>query len=332
MRTKIGVLLVNLGSPSAPTIKDTRTYLTQFLKDRRVIELTPLLWWPILYGTILRSRPAKSAKAYALIWDKDEAGQYSQYSTLVQTTITQAKAVQDTLQETVGDRVIVRAAMRYGQPSIEQGIKDLTAEDCDEVLIVPLYPQYAGATTGSVHDEVNRIQKKLKSNVRLKCTRAYHDHDLYISALASSLKNFLHNQKNPADKILVSFHGLPKSSIDKGDPYEDECTQTFKMMQNSLPDLQDKMVLTYQSRFGPKQWLTPYTIDVLQECAENGEKNIVLITPGFAADCLETLEELSIRAKEKFISFGGENLSLVPCLNAQADHIKLLSAIVLKNI
>ena len=317
---KTGILLVNLGSPSEPTPKATRKYLAQFLKDRRVIELHPLLWWPILHGVILRTRPARSAQAYAQIWDKDANGNFAKHSTLVETSFGQAEA----LQKNLGPDVVVKAAMRYGQPSVGSVINELQNMGCEKILVVPMYPQFSGVTTQSVYDEV----KKVQGGPQIECTGSYHDHPLYISAITNSLKDFLAGLDWQADKFIVSFHGLPKSNIAKGDPYEKECEQTYALMKADTPELQSKMKLTYQSRFGPKEWLGPYTTEVLRECAKAGEKNIVIITPGFAADCLETLEELAINAREEFRSLGGENLALVPCLNTNADHISVLENLV----
>ena len=321
---KTGILLVNLGSPSEPTPKATRKYLAQFLKDRRVIELHPVLWWPILHGIILRTRPAKSARAYAKVWDQDENGKYAKYSALVETTFGQAQA----LQKKLGVNMIVKAAMRYGQPSIGNAIDDLYELGCKKILVVPMYPQFSSVTTESVYDAVEEAEKKQKLPLQIECTRSYPDHPLYISAITKSLKDFLARLDWQADKIIVSFHGLPKSNITKGDPYETECEQTYACMVKALPKLQNKMKLSYQSRFGPKEWLGPYTTEVLRECAKAGEKNIVIITPGFAADCLETLEELAINAKEEFYALGGQNLALVPCLNTNAEHISVLKNLV----
>ncbi|PHR93291.1 MAG: ferrochelatase [Robiginitomaculum sp.] len=324
MSTKIGILLVNLGSPAAPTPKATRKYLAQFLRDRRVIELTPWLWWPILYGVVLRTRPSRSAKAYEEIWRKEENGKFARYSALIETTFAQADALQDRLPK----HVIVKAAMRYGAPSIKAGMIELRDAKCTKIIIMPLYPQYAGATTESVYDEVARVHKKIANLPPVELTRNYYEHPRYISAIADSLKTHLKALDWQADKILVSFHGLPKSSIEKGDPYESECERSYGLILQKLPKLCHKMKLTFQSRFGPKEWLGPYTVEVLRDMARSGQKNVVIITPGFAADCLETLEELSLKAKQGFLADGGEQLSLVPCLNADKAHIDLLEVLV----
>ncbi len=317
---KTGILLVNLGSPTEPTPKATRKYLAQFLKDRHVIKLHPVLWWPILYGIILHTRPVKSASAYAKIWRKEKDGKFAKYSNLIETTAAQSHALQNTL----GDNVVVQTAMRYGSPSIHDGVQDLRGSGCEKILAVPLYPQFAEATTQSAYNEILRAEKKSRDLPPIKCTPSYPDHPLYITAIVDSLTEFQATLGWEADKILVSFHGLPKSSIENGDPYEKECEQTFALIKQALPDLHEKLKLTYQSRFGPKEWLGPYTTDVLQACAEAGQKNIVILTPGFAADCLETLEELAIRAKQDFRAAGGENLRLVPCMNERKDHIAFL--------
>ncbi len=318
---KTGILLVNLGSPTEPTPKATRKYLAQFLKDRHVIKLHPVLWWPILYGIILRTRPVKSANAYAKIWRKDEYGEFVEYSNLIETTIAQANAVQSAL----GGSVVVKVSMRYGLPSIQEGLEGLQSSGCNKILVVPLYPQFAEATTESVYDEISRVQKKMRNLPPIKHTPSYPDHPLYIATITNSLTEFLASLDWEVDKILVSFHGLPKSSIDNGDPYEKECEQTFALIMQALPTLQSKLKLTYQSRFGPKEWLGPYTTEALKACVEAGQRNIVILTPGFSADCLETLEELAIRAKQDFRAAGGENLRLVPCLNVRKKHIEFLT-------
>lgn len=321
---KIGILLVNLGSPAQPTVKATRKYLAQFLSDKRVIELSRILWLPILHGIVLRTRPARSAKAYASVWRTEENGEFAKYSTLIETTMSQANA----LEAQIGGSTIVRAAMRYGQPSIQSGLVELRDLNCTKILVLPLYPQYAGATTESVYDEVARVEKKLGNLPPLELMRNYFDHPDYISAVANSLTTYVENLDWTADKILVSFHGLPSSSIEKGDPYESECERTYELLVQHSPKLRDKLMLTYQSRFGPKEWLGPYTATTLDEMAKAGKKNIVIIAPGFSADCLETLEELSINAKKSFLAQGGENLSLVPCLNVEASHIKLMETLI----
>ncbi|PHR56816.1 MAG: ferrochelatase [Robiginitomaculum sp.] len=328
MKDKVGILLVNLGSPTQPTPKATRKYLAQFLSDKRVIELSKLLWYPILYGIILRTRPKKSAQAYASVWRKDDNGDFVPYSALIETSLAQAEALQDKMPE----HVYVRAGMRYGHPSIETELLHLKGQGCKKIIVLPLYPQFAGATTQSVYDEVARVCKKHTSIPALEVLGHYYDHPDYITAIGNGVKAHLETLDWKADKILVSFHGLPRSSIDKGDPYERECEGTYELIRKGLPTLTNALKLTYQSRFGPKEWLSPYTTIVLKELAESGQENVVIVTPGFAADCLETLEELSIGAKSDFIANGGKNLSVVPCLNANEDHIELFAKLVQKYI
>lgn len=336
---KDGYLLVNLGSPSAPTTKAVRKYLSQFLRDRRVIPLNPWLWWPILFGLILRTRPAQSAKAYASVWDRDEDGEFEPNSALIDITYQQANALRGFLSKHHGGegKAIpkVEIAMRYGQPSIDLGIQLLRDQGCDNIRVLPLYPQMCKATTLSVYDGVKMALANIEKSggpvesvgapeLKLQCLGAYACHPEYIGALKNSLESHLKNLDWDADQILISFHGMPKSATEQGDPYEGQCQASFTALQQAMPKYADKMALTYQSRFGPKAWLGPYTSHTLLECAEAGRKNIVILAPGFAADCLETLEELSISEKNRFLDHGGKNYSVVPCLNDDPNHIKLI--------
>lgn len=323
MAERYGILLVNLGSPAAPTPKAVRKYLAQFLTDRRVIELHPLFWRPILHGIILRTRPAKSAKAYQKIWGRAADGTFVCEAPLVE--ITRAQATK--LQAALPDDVYVEPAMRYGQPSIESALDKLLVHGCKKIGVLPLYPQYAGATVATVFDELSRIVAKRADLPAIRFLRDYHDNQAYISAVSQSLRNHLHTLEYQPDHILFSFHGLPVSNIVKGDPYAKECQRTFNLLCNELSDIKIDKQLTYQSRFGPKKWLQPYTLATLKQLAARGKKKVLIITPGFSADSLETLEELSIHAKREFLEVGGEDLSLVPCLNAQDLHIEALAEI-----
>jgi len=313
VQSKTGILLVNLGSPSAPTPKAVRKYLAQFLSDRRVIELHPLLWRPILHGIILRTRPKKSAKLYAKIWNGNAE------APLIEISRAQRSALQKKFPANP-----IALAMRYGVPTIAKGLEELQQQGCTKIAILPLYPQYAGATTASVLDEVN----KFGGNTEFKFLDNYHDDKGYISALAKSCKAHLAALDWQPDQILVSFHGLPKSSTEKGDPYEGQCNRTFTLLDKALKGIKTPRKLTFQSRFGPKQWLEPYTLTILENMAAAGQKNVVIIAPGFAADCLETLEELSISAKAAFLQAGGENFTVIPCLNDNPDHITALADII----
>jgi len=320
---RYGIILVNLGSPAAPTPKALRKYLAQFLSDRRVIELHPLFWRPILHGIILRTRPSKSAKAYLKIWRRSESGEFAPEAPLVEITRTQAEK----LQAVLPDDVYVEPAMRYGQPSIEHALAVLEAKGCKKIGVLPLYPQYAGATVATVYDELSRVISKRADLPSIRFLRDYHDNPAYISAVSESLRQHLRGLEWQPDHILFSFHGLPVSNIEKGDPYEDECRRTYALMCEELSEIKTEKQLTFQSRFGPKEWLQPYTLATLKRLAAAGKRKVLIITPGFSADSLETLEELAIHAKQEFINAGGEALSLVPCLNAQDIHIDALAKI-----
>ncbi len=318
MSEKCGLLLVNLGSPDAPTAKDVRRYLFEFLHDWRVIDTSRWIWCPILHGVILRIRPARSARNYAKIWHLPEAFDGDE-APLIRITRAQAKGVQELL----GSDVMVDVAMRYGNPSIALGFDRLMAAGCTKIAVLPLYPQFAGATTASVYDGVAKTLKKRMNVPTIRLLRDYHTESAYIAALARSIHEQIGAQGWRPDVVLASFHGLPQSYADKGDPYPQECKATTDLLREALGDID--LRLTFQSRFGPKAWLQPYTDKTLEKLAEDGVKNITVITPGFAADCLETLEEINMEAHETFLEAGGENFSMVPCLNADADHITVLA-------
>ncbi|MEE9348372.1 MAG: ferrochelatase [Robiginitomaculum sp.] len=315
MTKKIGLLLVNLGSPAAPSPKAVRKYLSQFLSDRRVIALHPLLWRPILHGIILRTRPKRSAAAYAKIW-----GTSGSEAPLIKITREQAAGVQATLGETVA----VEIGMRYGKPSIEDGIAALEARGATHIRVFPLYPQYAEATTQSVYDMVERAKKKRGGRLNIKTLRDYHDHPRYIKAITASLRAHIATLDYVPDRIIASFHGLPQEVVDKGDPYADECTRSAQLMREDMGMDSDEFTLTFQSRFGPKAWLEPYTDTVLAQMAQSGLTKTVVITPGFSADCLETLEEIAIESAKAFKAAGGTHFSVAPCLNDSAQHIEMI--------
>ncbi len=315
-----GILLVNLGSPDAPTAKAVRRYLHQFLRDRHVVDVSPWIWLPILHGVILRFRPAKSAKAYQKIWHLPEGGDFlDQEAPLVRITRAQVAGVQARL----GKSAHVQTAMRYGNPSIEAGLSALKAKGCTRIGIVPLYPQYAGATTATVNDEVARVTGGT-DGMKVDFIRDYYDDPRFIAALASGLEAHLGTLDWTPDVVLTSYHGLPQSHVDKGDPYQAQCIATTEKLRDYLGKSETQMPLSFQSRFGPKDWLKPYTDSVLADLAGQGVKNIAVMMPGFAADCLETMEEIEVEARETFLSHGGENFSAVPCLNDDAAHLDFL--------
>lgn len=316
MSEKVGLLMVNLGSPDAPNAKAVRKYLFQFLHDYRVIELTRWLWCPILHFIILRVRPAKSARAYAKVW-----GEEGSEAPLIQITRAQAAGVQQRL----GAGVHVEIAMRYGNPSIGSALDKFEAAGISKIAVLPLYPQYAAATTASVSDGVFKALKKRRNQPELRFLRDYHDHPDYIAALGDSLTAHIDGLDWSPDRIIASFHGLPQEMVDKGDPYQSECVATTQLLRGYLGMGEDKLELTFQSRFGPKAWLQPYTDVTLAAHAEAGRTKAVVITPGFAADCLETLEEMALEADHEFKEAGGTHFSVVPCLNDSVQHIELLT-------
>lgn len=320
MEKKTGLILVNLGSPDAPTAASVRKYLFEFLHDKRVIETSRWIWCPILHGIILRVRPARSARNYAKIWNEFD-GRDGDEAPLVRLTRMQAAGVAAQL----GDNVVVDVAMRYGNPSIPDRLRFMEDQGITEIAVLPLYPQYAGATTASVYDGFHKALKKMRNVPTLRFLRDYHQHPEYISLLAESIKTHLSGLSWTPDTVLASFHGMPQSYIDKGDPYASECETSVKLLRERLGWDDRQLQLTFQSRFGPKAWLQPYTDKVLENLAENGTKSVAILTPGFAADCLETLEEINMEARETFIHAGGENFAYIPCLNDQTGHVKFLS-------
>jgi len=322
MSVKCGLLLVNLGSPDAPTASAVRTYLGEFLHDPRVIDTSRWIWCPILHGVILRVRPARSAKNYAKIWDQPD-GVGDGEAPLIRITRAQAEAVQKHLEADV----IVDVAMRYGNPSIALGFDRLLAKGCEKIAILPLYPQYSATTTASIYDGVAKALKPRANVPDIRMFRNYYENPHYIEALSRSLTDQITRQGWQPDVVLASFHGLPQSYVEKGDPYAKECKHTVELMREVTGMSEDKLRLTFQSRFGPKAWLQPYTDKTLEALAHDGKTKITVITPGFAADCLETLEEINLEAREDFLKAGGEKFSMVPCLNAEDDHTKLLANI-----
>lgn len=326
MTSKPGLLMVNLGSPDAPTAKATRKYLFEFLHDYRVVDTSRWIWCPVLHGIILRTRPARSAKAYASIWNEPE---FSDRAEPVETAplirITQAQA--DGVKNLLGDEAHVEIAMRYGNPSIASGLDALKAKGCERIGVLPLYPQFAGATTASVFDGVAKAIKKRMDMPEIRFLRHYYDDPRYIEALASSLTEHLNTLDWKPDAVITSYHGLPQSYVDKGDPYQLECLRTTELMREHMNVSEDYLFSTFQSRFGPKAWLQPYTDKTLEKLPGEGIKKVAVMMPGFSADCLETLEEIKIEAHETFMESSGEQFTAVPCLNARQDHTQFLAEI-----
>jgi ferrochelatase len=319
---KTGVLLINLGTPDSTSWWDIRKYLKEFLSDKRVIEVNPILWQIILNLFILTFRPSKTAHAYKKIWRKE-----SNESPLLYFTRSQAKK----LKEKIGsEKIIVDFAMRYGNPSIKSKLNLLRKIGCENIIILPLYPQYAAATTATVCDEVYRSLMGMRWQPSLQVIPHYESEPTYIEALIKSVKRKLEVINWKPDLIVSSYHGIPKKYFDKGDPYHCYCHKTTRLMKEEFKEIDIKT--TFQSRFGPQEWLTPYTDKTLEKLPREGIKNLLVICPGFASDCVETLEEIDIQGRESFLENGGENFDLIPCLNDSAEHINLFEKLVKKYI
>ena len=315
---KTGVLLVNLGTPDSTNWWDIRKYLKEFLSDRRVIELNPFIWQIILNLFILTFRPSKTAHAYKKIWFNK-----TNESPLLYFTKAQTNKLKEKIQK---DNLLVDFAMRYGNPSIKSKLQFLQANGCEKIIILPLYPQYAAATTATVCDEVYKTLMNMRWQPSLQIIPHYESEPLYIDALVNSIKNKLNNINWKPELIIASYHGIPKSYFDKGDPYQCYCQKTTRLIKEKFKDIEIKT--TFQSRFGPQEWLKPYTDKTFEDLPGDGVKNILVICPGFASDCVETLEEINIQGKESFLSKGGKNFDLIPCLNDNSDHIQLFEKLV----
>jgi ferrochelatase len=319
---KTGILLINLGTPDSTSWWDIRKYLKEFLSDKRVIEVNPILWQIILNLFILTFRPSKTAHAYKKIWRKE-----SNESPLLYFTRSQAKKLNNKIGN---NKLIIDFAMRYGNPSIKSKLKFLKDKGCENIIILPLYPQYAAATTATVCDEVYRSLMGMRWQPSLQVIPHYESEPAYIDALVKSLERKIENISWKPDLIISSYHGIPKKYFDKGDPYHCYCHKTTRLMKEKFNLIDIK--LTFQSRFGPQEWLTPYTDKTLESLPENGIKNLLVICPGFASDCVETLEEIDIQGREIFLNSGGKNFDLIPCLNDSSDHIDLFEKLVKKYI
>ena len=319
---KTGVLLINLGTPDSTSWWDIRKYLKEFLSDRRVIEVNPVIWQIILNLFILTFRPSRTAHAYKKIWIKE-----NNESPLLHFTRNQAKK----LKEKIGsEKLIVDFAMRYGNPSIKSKLNLLKELGCENIIILPLYPQYAAATTATVCDEVYRTLMKMRWQPSLQIIPHYESEPSYINALIKSIDKKVKSINWKPDLIISSYHGIPKKYFDKGDPYHCYCHKTTRLIKEKYSSID--IQTPFQSRFGPQEWLTPYTDKTLEDLPSKGVKNLLVICPGFASDCVETLEEINIQGRESFLSKGGENFDLIPCLNDSSDHIDLFEDLVRKYI
>ena len=319
---KTGVLIINLGTPDSTNWFDIRKYLKEFLSDRRVIEVNPFVWQIILNLFILNLRPSKTAKAYKEIWIEEE-----NISPLLYYTREQAKKLSNSFSK---ENLLIDFAMRYGNPSIKSKIEELNDKGCENLIILPLYPQYAAATTATVCDEVYRVLMKMRWQPSLKIIPHYESNPLYIDALINSINKKIKEISWKPDIIIASYHGIPQKYFDKGDPYHCYCHKTTRLISEKFNSIEIKT--TFQSRFGPQKWLQPYTDKTLESLPKEGKKNVLTICPGFASDCVETLEEINIQGRESFLTNGGKNFDLIPCLNDNPDHIDLFSKLVTKYI
>ncbi len=347
--SRTGILLINLGTPDAPTAAAVKPYLKEFLSDPRVVETSRALWWLILNGIILVTRPKKSAEKYAKIWMKEG-------SPLLVHTQRQARMLKGYLGESLkspsalplsheGERgqatippenggsgsVLIEFAMRYGNPSVASALDKLRQQNCGRILILPLYPQYAASTAASAFDAVFEALKKVRNMPEIRTVRSFHDHPGYIAALAQSVRdNWMQNGR--PDKLVMSFHGAPRDTLDKGDPYHCECQKTGRLLAEALELKPDQYRISFQSRFGRAEWLKPYTTATLEELGKQGINRVDVICPGFVGDCLETLEEIAMEGKASFLGAGGKEFHYIPCLNERDDWIRALSHIAAENL
>jgi ferrochelatase len=319
-----GILLVNLGSPEAPTAPAVRRYLREFLSDPRVVELPRALWIPFLHTVVLTRRPRASARRYAAIWS-DEG------SPLAVHTARQAVMLRGYLGEQQRARVEIEWAMRYGSPTIAQALAALRARGCDRILVLPLYPQYAGSTTGSVVEAVSAQVAGMRNVPALRFVKHFHDHPGYIAALAQSVRDYWMQAGRP-DVLVMSFHGVPRFTLDRGDPYHCECQATARLLAQALALPQERWRLAFQSRFGRARWLQPYTADVLAELGRNRTGRVDVLCPGFVSDCLETLEEIALEGKSIFLGAGGQAFHYIPCLNERDDWLRALTDLAVANL
>lgn len=322
---KVGVLLVNLGTPDGTDFTSMRRYLKEFLSDKRVIEWSRFFWYPILYGIVLNTRPGKVGKAYQSIWNNDLDESYLR-------TYTRNQA--EKMAQSFADlpNVQVDWGMRYGQPSIASKIDALKAAGCDKILLFPLYPQYAAATTATVNDKAFETLLKMRWQPALRTVPPYHDDPAYIEGLARSVEKHLATLDWVPEKLITSFHGIPQSYFKQGDPYHCQCMKTGRLLRERLGMSKDQFMITFQSRFGPEEWLQPYTDKTVEKLAQEGVKRIAVMNPGFVSDCLETLEEIAVEAAESFHHNGGEKFSHIPCLNDSDDGMMVLEKVVRREL
>ena len=328
---KVGVLIVNLGTPDATDYWSMRRYLKEFLSDRRVIETSRLIWWPVLNLIILTTRPGRKGRDYASIWNRER-----NEGPLKTITRAQAEALGARIRAGAlgagGDKIVVDWGMRYGNPSIASRLTALQAQGCDRILLVPLYPQYAAATTGTVCDKAFDALKAMRWQPSLRVAPPWHDEPAYIGALAASIRAGLAGLDFEPEVILASFHGVPKDYLLKGDPYYCQCAKTVRLLGEALGLSPERLQLTFQSRFGPAEWLRPYTDETVKALARKGIKRLAVVTPGFVADCLETIEEIGVETRGYFLENGGEHFAFIECLNDSREGIDVIADVVRREL
>ena len=320
---RVGVLLLNLGTPDATDYRSMRRYLKEFLSDRRVIETSRLIWWPVLNLIILTKRPGPKGQDYAKIWNKER-----DEGPLKTITRAQAESLAHHLSGSAGDRVVVDWAMRYGNPAVAGRIQALLQEGCDRILLVPLYPQYSAATSATACDHAFRALMDMRWQPAIRVSPPYHDDPVYIDEVVSAMKRDLAGLDFEPEVILVSFHGVPKSYLLKGDPYHCHCVKTWRLMREAFGWAEERFRLGFQSRFGNEEWLRPYTDETVTALARSGVKRLAVVAPGFSADCLETLEELDGENRHYFEANGGERFAYLPCLNDREEGMRVIQHIV----
>lgn len=322
--SKTGILLINLGTPDAPTAKALRPYLKEFLSNPRIIEIPKWIWWPILNIIILSIRPKKSAEKYSLIWTKEG-------SPLKIHTERQTKLLLGLIGERIKPAPLIEYAMSIGNPSISDVLMRMKRNGCERILVLPLYPQYAASSTAAAFDGVFAQLSRIRNTPSIRTIKHYHDHPGYINALAQNVRDYWAKKGKP-DKLIMSFHGVPRFTLDKGDPYHCECQKTGRLLAEALNLDTNKFQICFQSRFGRTEWLRPYTSDILEQLGSQSTKRVDVICPGFVSDCLETLEEIAIEGKTTFIQAGGQEFHYIPCLNERDDWIQALADIALTNL
>jgi protoporphyrin/coproporphyrin ferrochelatase len=321
---KTGVLLINLGTPDKPTAKALRPYLKEFLSNSRIIEIPKLIWWPILHGIILTFRPKKSAEKYAQIWMPEG-------SPLKVYTERQTVLLREILQKQKNPAPIVKYAMNIGSPSVADVMQEMVKQGCGRILVLPLFPQYAASSTAAAMDNVFSVLSKMRNMPAVRTVKQYHDDPGYIAALAQNIREYWAQNGKP-DKLIMSFHGVPRATLDKGDPYHCLCQKTGRLLGEALTLNSDQYQVCFQSRFGRAKWLTPYTSDTLQQLGKEKTQRVDVVCPGFVSDCLETLEEIAIEARNTFIGAGGQEFHYIPCLNERDDWIQALYEITCLNL